>query len=155
MLRIWLAAVILLAGCKKESRREAALAAQAVRERLSALERKRNPQAWKEKRRRTEQSARTPPDFTYQGDSLAIRNVSAKHKRLIIGRIDVRGIRQPDGSCKQDSRDLPRVNPAFGLFSEVGQVNLRTCASQIWVIDPHIPEYGPMSSDSAVYVTPR
>jgi hypothetical protein len=155
MLRVWLAVFVLLAGCKKESRRDAALAAQSVRERLSALERKTNPQAWTEKRRRTEQAARTPPDFIYQGDSLAIRSVSAEHKQLITGRIDVRGIRQPDGSCKQDSRDQPRVNPTSGLFSEVGQVNFRTCAIQIWVIDPHIPEYGPMSSDTTVYVVPR
>jgi len=156
MLRFCLAVLVLLAGCKKESKsREAALAAFAAHERLSAIERKTNPRAWKAKRRRTEQAARTPPEFIYQGDSLAIRKASAEHMQLITGRIDVYGIRQPDGSCGQDSRNQPRVNPEYGLFSEVGQVNFRTCVIQIWVIDPHTPEYGPMSSDTAVSIAPR
>ena len=71
MFRVWLAAVVvvLLAGCKKESPRERALAAHVVRERLMTLESKTNPKAFKEKRRRTERAARTPPNFVYRGDS--------------------------------------------------------------------------------------
>jgi hypothetical protein len=152
MLRFWLAVAVLLTGCNKESSRERAQAAQAVRERLSAIERKTNPKAWTEKRRRTEHSARTSPNFIYRGDSLAVRNVSAEHKQLITGRIDVRGIRQADGSCTPKSGDLPRVNPTYGLFPELGEINFRMCAFQIWVIDPHTPEYGPMSSDTSTFI---
>ena len=146
----WLGVVIVLAACKKESRREAELAAHAVRERIEAIEIRRNPKAWREKRRRTERAARTPATFIYHGETLAVRDVSAKHKKLIGGRIDVYGDRQPDGVCK--AARYPWVNPQYGVFPEIGRVNFRTCVMQVWVIDPHLPEYGPMSSDTVVSI---
>jgi hypothetical protein len=146
----WLGLAVVLAGCKKEARREVELAAQAVRERIEARQMRRNPKAWRAKRRRTEIAARTPPTFVYQSDTLAIRDVSAKHRKLITGRIDVFGIKQPDGTCTVAR--YPWVNPRYGLFPEVGRVNFRTCVMQVWVVDPHLPEYGPMSSDTVVSI---
>ena len=150
-----LVCMVLIASCKSESRLEAARRAQAIRERARDAEYKANPKAWNAKRRKVERAARTPPNFAYEGDSLAVRKVSAKHRALIAGTIPHYGIRQADGSCALDSRNQVRPNPRFGLFAEIATINFRTCVIQLWVIDPHLPESGMMSSDTTVRVAPR
>lgn len=93
-------------------------------------------------------------EFTYQGD-LAIRKAEPGHLRLITGKIDVRGSRLPNGSCTLNERDMPWVNPRYGLYPELGEVNLETCQAVVWVIDPNIRRYGPMRSDTTVRRTAR
>jgi hypothetical protein len=93
------------------------------------------------------------PEFVTRGDTV-IRHVTAGYQKVITARIDVRGVKRPDGSCELADTDVPHVNPAYDVFPEVGQLNRRTCQAVIWVIDPHLPEYGPMTSDTTVLVAP-